>query len=142
VQAGLEGDAGVAPPGAVEAALKALEEEDRLADREHCRGAIADFLAVAERLGDSEEKAALVRIRQFRTQRLAHSLFDNEPDQLPRFADLFHLLGLAKEAAKHASHAVEGRNTDFDDLARDARADADGYYACVRDGLMRAAESS
>jgi hypothetical protein len=122
-------------------ALKSLEEKHRSADREDCRRAIADFLTVAERLDDSEERAALVRIRQFRTQRLAHSLFDNEPDQLPRFADLFILLGLAKEAGKHASLAIEGRNTDFDDLAHDARADADGYYACVRDGLMRAAES-
>jgi hypothetical protein len=84
----------------------------------------------------------LGRVRQLRTQRLAHSLFDKEPDRAPRYADLFLLLRLAKEAAKHASLAVEGRNADFDDLAQDSRANADGFYACVRDGLLRAAESS
>ena len=88
------------------------------------------------------EKAALVRIREFRNARLAHSLFDKEPDALPKYGDLDLLLGAAKEAAQYASLAVEGRNTDFDDIARDDRRTADDYYACVLDGLKRAARGS
>ena len=105
---------------------------------------IADFLALANHLEvkDSVEKTALARIREFRNARLAHSLFDKEPDALPKHGDLDLLLGAAKEAANHASLAVEGRNTDFDDLAQEDRRNADGYYACVLDGLKRAARRS
>ena len=90
---------------------------------------------------DLETNAALVRIRQFRDFRLAHSLFDIEPDALPIYADLELLLSIAKEATKHASLAVEGHNVDFDDMAQEERKNADGYYACVLDGLKRAARS-
>jgi hypothetical protein len=57
------------------------------------------------------------------------------------YADLDLLLSLAKEAAKHASLAVDGLNTDFDDLSREDRSNADRYYACVLDGLKREARS-
>jgi hypothetical protein len=66
-------------------------------------------------------------------------LFDQEPRALPIYADLGLLLNVAKEAAKHASLAVEGLNTDFDDLSREDRKNADRYYACVLDGLKREA---
>jgi hypothetical protein len=69
-------------------------------------------------------------------------LFDQEPDALPKYADLDLLLSIAKEAAKHASLAVDGLNTDFDDLSREDRRNADRYYACVLDGLKREARSS
>jgi hypothetical protein len=88
---------------------------------------------------DSEENAALVRIRQFRDRRLAHSLFDQEPDAWPRYADLERLLGVAKEAARLISFAVEGLNVDFDDMAQEDRKNAEGYYASLLDGLKRAA---
>jgi hypothetical protein len=103
----------------------------------------ADFLAITGRFDadGSEEKVALRRVRQFRTQRLAHALFDEEPDQLPKFADLFLLLAVAREAIEHASLAVDGLNTAFDDQARCDRQNADGYYICVLDGLKRAAQS-
>jgi hypothetical protein len=51
------------------------------------------------------------------------------------------LLNVAKEAAKHASLAVEGLNTDFDDLSREDRKNADRYYACVLEGLKRGARA-
>jgi hypothetical protein len=66
-------------------------------------------------------------------------LFDNEPDALPIYADLELLLSIAKEATKHASFAVEGNNVDLDDMAQEDRRNADDYYACVLDGLKRAA---
>jgi hypothetical protein len=106
-----------------------------------CQKAITDFLTLAQGLEveDSEENAALVRIRQFRDSRLAHSLFDKKPDALPIYADLGRLLGVAKEATKHALFAVEGHNVDFDDISQEDRKNADDYYACVLDGLKRAA---
>jgi hypothetical protein len=58
---------------------------------------------------------------------------------LPIYADLELLLSVAKEATKHASFAVEGLNVDFDDMAQEDRKNADDYYACVLDGLKRAA---
>ena len=38
-----------------------------------------------------------------------------------------------------ASLAVEGISTDLSDQARSARQNAEGYAACVLDGLQRAA---
>ncbi len=135
--------AGSAPPDVLEADLKSFKERRRSQSREVCRKAITDFLALALRLEveHSKEKAALVRIREFRNCRLAHSLFDKEPDAPPKYADLDLLLDVAKEAAKHASLAVEGINPDFNDLAQEDRRNADRYYACVLDGLKREARS-
>ena len=123
--------------------MKSFKERRRSQSRAVCRKAITDFLALALRLEveDSKEKAALVRIREFRNCRLVHSLFDKEPDAPPKYADLDLFLDVAKEAAKHASLAVEGHNTDFNDLAQEDRRNADDYYACVLDGLKRAARS-
>jgi hypothetical protein len=129
--------AGSPPPDV----LEVVEEGYGSRFSDACQKAITDFLALAQGLEvrDSEENAALVRIRQFRDFRLAHSLFDNEPDALPIYADLELLLSIAKEATKHASFAVEGNNVDLDDMAQEDRRNADDYYACVLDGLKRAA---
>jgi AbiU2 len=129
--------AGSPPPDV----LEAVEEGYGSRFSDDCQKAITDFLALAQGLEvrDSEENAALVRIRQFRDFRLAHSLFDGEPDALPIYADLELLLSIAKEATKHASFAIEGLNVDFDDMAQEDRKNADDYYACVLDGLKRAA---
>jgi hypothetical protein len=135
------GTVGSAPPGVVEKAVKTLEEDYRSEDRDLCRKATTDFLALAERLEmkGSEDEIALGRVRKFRDHRLAHSLFDKEPEALPRYADLSLLLDRAKEAATHASLAVEGLSIDFRDQARNDRQNAEGYAACVLDGLKRAA---
>ncbi len=134
--------AGSLPPDVVEADLEFIKNGYRSSFVDDCQKAIADFLSLAQSLvKDLETNAALVRIRQFRDFRLAHSLFDIEPDALPIYADLELLLSIAKEATKHASLAVEGHNVDFDDMAQEERKNADGYYACVLDGLKRAARS-
>lgn len=119
-----------------------LEADQRAEDSRDCKNAIAGFLAATSTIGldGSEEREALSRIRQVRDRRLAHSLFDKEPDNLPRYSDLYLLLGLAKNAAKHAALAVEGINTRFDNQAIDDRKNADGYSACVLDGLKRASD--
>jgi hypothetical protein len=113
---------GSAPPGVIEAALKEAEENHRSNDRDMCRRAVAELLAIAGRLEleGSEERAALQRIREFRNRRLAHSLFDKEPEALPKYNDLNLLLDLAKEAATRSVLAIEGLNIDFSDEARRA----------------------
>jgi hypothetical protein len=133
--------AGSDPSADLETALERLKEHHRSQFREGCRTAITDFLDLALRLEEqgSKEQSALGRIRQFRNRRLAHSLIDKKPDALPKYADLDLLLEVAKEAAKHASLAVDGHNSDFDDLAQEDRRTADRYYACVLDGLKREA---
>jgi AbiU2 len=135
--------AGSPPPDVLKADPESTKEGHRSRFGDACQRAITDFLSLVKGLEvkDSEENAALVRIRQFRNRRLAHSLFDQEPDAVPKYADLDLLLSIAKEAAKHASLAVDGLNTDFDDLSREDRSNADRYYACVLDGLKREARS-
>jgi AbiU2 len=124
------------PSGETEAALRSLEENSGSDDRDSCRAAIAEFLGVVGRMV-GPEGAALERLRQFRNQRLAHSLFDRAPDQPPKYADLFLLLGLAKDAARHASLAIQGQNRDFDDTSKIDRENADGYYGCVLEAPKR-----
>jgi hypothetical protein len=105
------GPVGTAPPEIIEAAIKAAEENHRSQDRDTCRSAIADFLTAAGRveIEESEEKVSVRRIREFRHRRLAHALFDREPEALPKYSDLSLLLEIAKEAATRASLAIEGR---------------------------------
>lgn len=137
------GTIGDPPPGMVGEMLKSLETEGRMEAREDCRKAISDFLEVMKRLtvDASEEKVALGRVRDFRNKRLAHSLFDKEPDELPHYADLNLLLAVATEAAKHASMAVEGLNVDYDEHEGIHRENAEGYAFCVLSGLKETAKA-
>ncbi len=132
-----------AGPGSLEIAAitKTIEAEHRIGDREACGEAIAAFLDIESRLSvaGSEEEGAIHRIRDFRNRRLAHALFDKEPDALPMYSDLHLLLDLAMDAARYASLVVEGLNTEFDDQAYRDRSTAEGYAACVLTGLREAA---
>ena len=82
--------AGSPPPDVLEADPESTKEGHRSRFGDACQRAITDFLSLAKGLEvkDSDENAALVRIRQFRNRRLAHSLFDQEPDVMPKYADL------------------------------------------------------
>jgi hypothetical protein len=134
--------AGVSSPE-IASIIQEMDAEHRAEDGESCGKAILAYLDIAARLSaaGSQEEAAIRRVREFRNRRLAHSLFDKEPDALPMYSDLDLLLSLAKEAAKHASMIVEGLNTEFDEQADRDRATAEGYAACVLEGL-RSAEAS
>lgn len=120
--------------------MEVIKAEHRAGDRETCGKTIAAYLDVTARLSavGSEEEAAIKRIRDFRNRRLAHSLFDKEPDALPMYSDLHLLLALAMDAAKYASLAVVGLNTEFDEQADRDRSTAEGYAACVLEGLRLA----
>lgn len=120
--------------------MEEIEADHRARDRETYRKTIVAYLEVVARLSavGSEEEAAIKRVRDFRNRRLAHSLFDKEPDALPMYADLYLLLDLAMNAAMHASLIVEGLNTEFDEQADRDRTTAEGYAACVLAGLRSA----
>ncbi|OHV82623.1 hypothetical protein [Rhizobium sp. LCM 4573] len=131
------------PSPEIAAIIEEIEAEHRAGDRETCSKTITAYLEIVARLSEvgSHEEAAIKRVRDFRNRRLAHSLFDKEPDALPMYSDLNLLLALAMDAAKHASLIVEGLNTEFDEQADRDRSTAEGYAACVLQGL-RWAESA
>ncbi len=135
------GDDFASLPDGVNDMLAEMAGDDAEENKASCRGAINAFVAEAAKLKDeaTEAHGALTRVRDFRNKRLAHSLFDKEPDALPLYSDLNKLLEVAKIAARLAKLAVEGGNTELEEQAERNRANAEGYAACVLDGLKRAA---
>ena len=107
-----------------------------------CSEAIRQFLDLASKvdLVGSVYNIANNGLREIRNKRLAHSLFDKDPNAMPRYSDLDLMLDLAKSAVIYGSMAVEGANRDFDDLERDMSENAQGFAQCVVDGLRRASE--
>lgn len=125
----------------VEAAAREILDEEQAADTETCKSALAEFAVLANRLSDpsSAEASALSRLRGFRNRRLAHSLFNKEPDAYPKYEDLTLLLEMAKTAARLSSMAVEGLNVNFAEQTSRSRENAEGYAHLVLDGLKRSA---
>jgi hypothetical protein len=80
-----------------------------------CRDAIASALDAYKRFETSiDAQSAQNRLRQFRTRRLAHSLFDQEPDALPQINDVFLLANAAREFVRCAVLAIEGKDRRLD----------------------------
>jgi hypothetical protein len=100
-----------------------------------CKGAVHLAVGKSSKLMAGDVVEALSRVRQLRTRRLAHMLFDKEPDPLPRYGDLFLLLNLARDIATPAVLAVEGRVTVFDGNEQFARRDAEQFWEKVLQGL-------
>jgi hypothetical protein len=74
-----------------------------------CRDAIASALEVYKPFQTSSDvRDAQARLRQFRTRRLAHHLFDQEPDALPQINDVFLLADTAREFVRWTVLAIEG----------------------------------
>ncbi|RVJ77295.1 hypothetical protein CN168_19955 [Sinorhizobium medicae] len=126
----------------VEAAAIKILGDEQTADKETCKSALAEFAILANRLSDptSAEASALSRVKGFRNRRLAHSLFNKEPDAYPKYEDLTLLLDMAKMAARLSSLAVEGLHVDFADQMSRNRTNAEGYARLVLEGLKRSAQ--
>jgi hypothetical protein len=107
-----------------------------LAPAEACQGAIALAIQRAAVLATGETAEALTRVRQLRTRRLAHLLFDKEPDPLPRYADLFALLKTAQHIGTAAVLAVQGKVTVFKENRRISRDDAERFWEQVLKGIL------
>lgn len=136
---------GVASPGvsreasfeAMWVAVGKVNKERRNKDALACERALDDFAALAVRLRaeGSDEADALGRVRRFRNQRLAHSLFDKEPEKCPRYSDLSMLLKAAMNATELALFAVEGQNADYSEIASEQRRNAKGFSLSLVRGL-------
>ncbi|TAU37642.1 hypothetical protein ELI43_34075 [Rhizobium leguminosarum] len=134
------GDDFASLPDGVNDMLAEMAGDDAEENKASCRSAINEFIAEAAKLNDEAAGAhgALTRVRDFRNKRLTHSLFDKEPDALPLYSDLDILLEAAKIAARLAKLA-EMEATELEEQADRNRENAEGYAACVLDGLKRAA---
>jgi hypothetical protein len=75
--------------------------------------ACADALDVATMIKAIMARApvgpALKRLKEFRDRRLAHRLYDKEPEELPTFDDLFLLTNTARTFAEVAGFAIARR---------------------------------
>ncbi len=79
-----------------------------------CREAISAALVVYNtHLNSTNHQEAASRLREFRTGRLAHHLFDDLPTDLPRFDDLDLLANCARDFVRSAVLAVEGVDRDL-----------------------------
>lgn len=127
--------------GVIDAPLRSLASKRQATNRDAFRTALMAFLAASERLtvDGSPAKAALKRLRDFRTKRLAHRMFDDEPDEWPKYGDFDLLLEIAVEAVTAAALAIDGLNTSLDERAALDRESAEGFARCLVDGLKRAA---
>jgi hypothetical protein len=79
-----------------------------------CREALSNALGLFEtHTKSTDHQEAFSRLRQFRTSRLAHHLFDDLPTDLPRFEDLDLLANFARHFVRATVLAVEGYNRDL-----------------------------
>ncbi len=90
---------------------------------------IANILKVWKKfeVPDSAEQNGLKRLREFRTKRLAHALFDTEPDQLPTTNDIKLLLENARAAVQAASIIIFHVDPEADDRINELRKDAEDF---------------
>jgi hypothetical protein len=97
------------------------------------RRAVAAFLCVADQItvDRTAEHEAFVRIREYRTMRLAHHLFDKTPDRPPSFRDLSLLLGIAMQAAQHSALAVHGQVVDPQVWIEDDKESTMSFCRCL-----------
>lgn len=80
----------------------------------NCREAYSKALALYEMyVNSATHQAAQSRLRSFRTGRLAHHLFDEQPTDLPHFDDLDALADFAGEFVRVAVLAVKGHDRDL-----------------------------
>jgi hypothetical protein len=111
-----------------------------LAPPEACKAAVALAIKRADELVTGEAAEALGRVRQLRTRRLAHMLFDKEPDPLPRYRDLFLLLKAAQGIGTAAVLAVEGRLTVFKRNEQRARRNGEEFWGRTLRGILAETE--
>lgn len=111
-------------------------EEDHQAAA--CRQALDRIIAAGEECADkgSNLGQALRRIRQYRTRRLAHMLFNKEPDELPTYTDVFALIEAAKPVVKDARFAINGTSTKPDWVLAEWRKDAETHYGMLSRGIL------
>jgi hypothetical protein len=120
-----------------------LEERARswvawLADEnaETCAASIDDALSDYDRLMSSDEgRKALERLRELRTQRLAHSLIDTDPAR-PFYSDLFMLADFARSFVTRTTSAIMGNSDDLSDREGYLTRSAEAFWAAALDASL------
>jgi hypothetical protein len=114
--------------------------EERMAA---CRRAVAGFIRTAQlvQADGTEKRRAFIRIREFRTKRLAHHLFDQKPDAPPIYDDLTLLIGVATKAVKLAALGINDRNIDPQRWIKRDREQALQFCRCLIAGVDREASA-
>lgn len=102
---------------------------------EGCERSIDRVLTLWSQAQSGAGADRLKRLRDFRTMRLAHSLFDREPSALPIYNDLFELLAIAEPICEAVSLCVLGDNIHVSYTREDARSEATAFWTQVLDGL-------
>jgi hypothetical protein len=97
---------------------------------EDCNEAINNALTVYSSLIRSPQgRRALAALRTFRNVRLAHTLLiEDVLRNIPTYDDLFSLVAVAREFSIHAKLAITGTNTDFVEVGRLRRVDAEIFW--------------
>lgn len=89
-------------------------------------------------------KAALHTLRDFRTARLAHHLYDKLPETPPTFDQLYLLTNTATTFAEASAYAVEGVERDLHEMADSKRMLDDAYWrvslSALKEHALKAAE--
>lgn len=101
---------------------------------EACAASIDRALKDYDQLLSSDEgRTALERLRELRTQRLAHSLFDKDPAR-PFYSELFLLADFAGTFVSQTTLAIMGNNHDLANRQEDLGRSADAFWAAALDG--------
>jgi hypothetical protein len=78
---------------------------------------------------NSSDAAALDRMQQLRDWRIAHNIFEKEPE-LPTHRGIFRLVSVAASITCHAQGAITpGRKIDFKTMARSYRRSGNDFWA-------------
>lgn len=94
-----------------------------------CNRAIDDAINAFSRFAKSHPgRAALARLRNFRNNRLAHSLMLEALNSRPLYNDLFRLMDVAREVADAAHLAIQGMAPDLEDLEQAEKEEADAFW--------------
>jgi hypothetical protein len=101
-----------------------------------CGAAIDEAVAEYEALrADVNGQAALSRLRELRTQRLAHNLYDKEPSR-PMYADLFMLADFARGFVGRVSLAAMAAERDMSCREGDVSEAARAFWAAALRGNL------
>lgn len=103
-------------------------------DEKGCATAIDEALELHRKLrADQIGAAAIKKVRELRTQRLAHSLYDAEPAG-PFYSDLFLLADFARDFVARVSMAIMAGERDMSTGEQGTLRSARSFWAVALDG--------
>jgi hypothetical protein len=87
--------------------------------------ALGSYSSLSQTIGG---RRALAALKDFRNIKLAHSLMGKLLKKLPTYDDLFLMVNVAREVMTSAKLAVTGVNTDFIEIEKLRRRDAEFFW--------------